>query len=270
MACRGAAAIALAGGALLCFACGGASPPPAPTPTPATETMEAGVDASASAAPIDLESEHKQFLTSCGNAAVSSADYCECAWGETRKVFSDEELSENRTDARKLEQARAKISSSCASKLPEDAVKQGFFSGCVADKPEMQPYCDCSWTEYRKKFSATELASADVVSDERFMSTRADVVKACSSKMPEQVARDGFVKGCSADEPRAEAFCSCAWKELRKTSSAAEIEAGTFDKKAAISKADKACGKLKPTMKPGTGTPPAGSPGPNGTPKQGK
>ena len=94
----------------------------------------------------------------------------------------------------------------------------------------MKAYCDCTWTEFRKRFSAAELGDEGTVASERFVAARAPVVKACSNKMPESVSKDAFMKGCAKDQA-ADKFCGCAWKELRKQASPAEIESGTFDQK---------------------------------------
>lgn len=227
----------------MCSACGGASP--ASNTAPAT-VADAGTSVQQSDVASKVEEEHKAFVANCTSAAASSSDYCECAWNETRAVFSDEELATDAADPDKLERVRSKVGTMCASKLPEDAVKKGFAAGCAGDKPEMQAYCDCSWNEYRKKFAAQDLARPDIVSNASFAAARAGVVKACASKMPENVVHESFMNGC-ANDPKANEFCECAWKELRKTSNAAEIEAGLFDRQAFITKTEKVCGKLKPT-----------------------
>ena len=72
------------------------------------------------------------------------------------------------------------------------------------------------------------------------------VVKACASKMNENVAKEMFNKGCAKD-PKLEKFCACAWKELRKAAgSAAEIQAGLLDDAKMRSALDKGCSKLRP------------------------
>jgi hypothetical protein len=112
----------------------------------------------------------------------------------------------------------------------------------------MKSYCECTWTEFRKRFSPAELSDEGIVHDERFLTARTPVVKACGNKMPESVSKDAFMKGCAKD-PSADKFCGCAWKELRKQASPAEIEAGTFEQKTAFAQVEKSCGKLRPSMK---------------------
>lgn len=228
----------------LVAACGGSTPAPRTAPPVGQGTVpEEGADGQTMAARV--EEQHRTFVEGCSSKAAASGEYCECAWGETRKGLTDEEIvSGQRPEMSKLEKVRAGISSTCASKLPEDAVKQGFAAGCSGDRPDMQAYCDCSWTEYRKSFSPAELASDDVVRNERFLAARKSVVQACAAQMPESVAKEDFMNGCNRDA-KAGAFCDCAWTELRKIANAGEIEAGTFDKAAYAAKTDKACGKLR-------------------------
>lgn len=228
---------------LMAVACGGSTPAPQTAPPVGQGTVpEEGAGQTMAAR---VEEQHRTFVEGCSSKAAASGDYCECAWGETRKGLTDEEIvSGQRPDTSKLEKVRAGISSTCASKLPEEAVKQGFAAGCSGDRPDMQAYCDCSWTEYRKAFSPAELASDDVVRNERFLAARKSVVQACAAQMPESVAKEDFMNGCNRDA-KAAAFCDCAWTELRKIANAGEIEAGTFDKATYAAKTDKACGKLR-------------------------
>jgi hypothetical protein len=41
-------------------------------------------------------------------------------------------------------------------------------------------------------------------------------------------------------------YCECAWKELRKSASPADIEAGLFDRQAFTAAVEKSCGQIKP------------------------
>ena len=70
-------------------------------------------------------------------------------------------------------------------------------------------------------------------------------MKTCGNKMPEGVSKEAFMKGCMKDAS-VDKFCGCAWKELRKQASPAEIESGTFDQKTIFAQVDKTCGKLRP------------------------
>ena len=233
-------------------ACGGGPPKPAvpaqpdvatsvpPTP-PKAEDGGAGPAAAAKTA----ADHHREFMGGCAKKAVNSPDYCECAWDEFRKVFTDEEMSAGDMPAGKLEKLKTQVLGACSAKIPEETVRDGFAKGCVGKNPDMKTYCDCTWTEFRKRFSAAELGDEGTVSSERFITARGPVVKACGNKMPESVSKEAFMKGCAKD-PTATSFCGCAWKELRKQASPAEIEAGTFDQKSIFGQVEKSCGKLRP------------------------
>jgi hypothetical protein len=188
---------------------------------------------------------HREFMGGCAKKAVNSPDYCECAWGEFRKAFTDDEMGAGDMPAAKLEKVKGQVAAACSSKIPEELVKDGFSKSCVGKNPEMKTYCDCTWSEFRKRFSPAELADEGTVTSERFVAARAPVVKACGNKMPESVSKDAFMKGCAKD-PAADKFCGCAWKELRKQASPGEIEAGTFDQKTVFAQVEKGCGKLRP------------------------
>ena len=74
---------------------------------------------------------------------------------------------------------------------------------------------------------------------------RVDVVaKACSTSMPEFVARDSYVKECSAAGASND-YCACGFAQVKKLASTGEIEAGLFDKRAAQTKVEAACKKFK-------------------------
>ena len=181
----------------------------------------------------------------CAKKAMNSPDYCECAWGEFRKAFTDEEMSAGDMPAAKLDRLKSQVVGACASKIPEDVVKDGFEKGCIGKSPEMKTYCECTWTEFRKRFSPAELGDEATVASDRFVAARVPVVKACGNKMPESVSKEAFMKGCAKAEA-ADKFCGCAWKELRKQASPAEIESGTFDQKTIFGQVEKSCGKLRP------------------------
>jgi hypothetical protein len=198
------------------------------------------------AAPTRTAADHKrEFMAGCAKKAVNSPDYCECAWGELRKAFTDEEMAIGDLPPPKLEKLKGQVLGACSSKIPEDNIHAEFAKACIGPKPELKLYCDCTWTEFRKRFSAAELNDEATVSGDRFTSARLPVVKACGNKMPEGVSKEAFMKGCMKD-PSVDKFCGCAWKELRKQASPAEIESGTFDQKTIFAQVDRTCGKLRP------------------------
>jgi hypothetical protein len=248
MLLRRAAVSALAVAAVCLVACGSAPPAPPAAPAPAA-AAPTGPTPAAPTTPAKggktAADHHREFMGGCAKKAENSPDYCECAWGEFRKMFTDEEMSAGDMPPAKLAKVKSQVAGACASKIPEETVKAGFQSGCMGKNPEMKAYCECTWTEFRKRFSTAELGDEETVQSERFLGARGPVVKACGGKMPESVSKEAFLKGCAKD-PSADKFCGCAWKELRKQASPAEIESGTFDQKALFAKVDKTCGKLRP------------------------
>lgn len=261
MIVRRAAASSCVVTAVWLVACGG-SPAAAPAARKAPVTAaapKAPVTAAAPTAPDaspppakaqgkTAADHHRDFMDGCAKKAINSPDYCECAWGEFRKEFTDDEMNAGDLAPAKLAHVKAQVAGACSSKIPEATVKSGFEAGCVGDKPEMKAYCACTWTEFRKRFSPAELGDEATVQSERFIAARKPVVKACGNKMPESVSKAAFLKGC-AKEPSAEVFCGCAWKELRKQASPAAIESGTFDQKTIFARLEKSCGKLRPKAK---------------------
>lgn len=236
-------------------ACGGGAPsiaPPTVTPTAkpdATGPEKSDPPSKPAGDPGKSSAQHKrEFMTGCASKATNSPDYCECAWDEFRKIFTDDEMNQTMAELpkEKLERVKTQVASACSSKIPEELVKSGFDKGCIGDRQEMKPYCDCTWAEFRKRFSAAELSDEETVKGDRFLASRAPVVKACASKMNENVAKEMFNKGCSKD-PKLEKFCACAWKELRKAAgSAAEVQAGLMEDAKMRSVLDKGCSKLRP------------------------
>jgi hypothetical protein len=229
-------------------ACGGGqTPPPAAAPPPgppSTTVAAAATSATVDAGPAPPTDHHREFTESCAKQVVSSPDYCECAWGELRKIVTDDEMSQE-IDGEKRARLRSQMLAACASKLPESAVREEFAKGCTNGAADMKSYCDCTWTEFRKQFSSAELADDATVQSERFRAAHGPVVKTCGGKMPERVSKEAFMKGCVKDAS-ADAFCECAWTELRKMATPAAIDSGNFDQKATFAKVDKVCSKLRP------------------------
>jgi hypothetical protein len=235
-------AAVLLGSAITLAACGGSPPKPASTsPAPTTSKEE-----TLPPKPVKTAADHhREFMGGCAKKAINSPDYCECVWGEFSKTFTTEEMGAGDMPPAKLEKVKGQVAAACASKIPEENVKADFGKACIGTKPELKPYCDCTWTEFRKRFSAFELNDEPTVASERFLSARVPVVKACAAKMPESVSKEAFMKGCMKD-PSVDKFCGCVWKELRKQASPAEIESGTFDQKSIFGQVEKTCGKLRP------------------------
>lgn len=235
-----ATAIIIVAGAIA--ACGGpASPPAAPE-----ASAEPGAAKPAEGRPAkSLADIRRGFIDTCSSRVPNAPDYCECSWEQMTKTFTEAEMNAEGEDKEKLEQFRARVEGACRGKLPEGLIKSSFVKSCSGDDAKVAPYCECTFGEFRKTMSVADLADPATAKTERFVAARKAAVKACGAKLPEQVVRDGFVAGCAKDE-KLKGFCDCAWKQIRKEKSAAELEAGLVDMDAMRPGIDKACGKLRP------------------------
>lgn len=219
---------------------GGASPQ-----TPAGGEQAAKGSAEPAKGHKSLVDLRREFMAGCGSKVLNAPDYCECGWEQMQKTFTEEEMNAPDEDKAKLAQLRDRLEGACKSKLPEDQIKSGFVKSCVGEQPKLAPYCECNWGELRKRLSAAELTDDAIVKTERFTLAKREAAKTCGPRMPEDVARDGFLAGCAKDESL-KPFCGCAWKALRAEKSAAEIEAGLVDLDALRPKIERSCSKLRP------------------------
>ena len=233
----------------LIVACGGgaSAPPKEPDAKADKPAGGAGDEAAAKGAGKTLVEHHGEFMQACSAKMPAAPDFCECSWEQMTKLFTlDDMNAPGEGDPQKLAQLGDQVKAVCRSKIPEDTVKQSFTKSCTAQNAGLQPYCECTWTQLRKKLSAGELSDDEIVKTERFIAANKESVKTCGSKLPDDVARQGFLQGCTEKDPKLGDFCGCAWKQLRAEKSAAEIEAGFVDMNAARPKIEKACAKLRP------------------------
>lgn len=210
------------------------------TPLPPT-----GGDAGASSSGNNLATNKKAFLEGCSKGGEGTEAFCDCAWGEMLSAVGEAKMGGEGPTEKDLMDSHPRVMAACKTKMPEAAVKKGFMTGCVGDRNEMQPYCDCSWSEFRKEFSPGDLGDEAIIKSDKFNAARAKVTKTCGSKVPEKVVKDGFLKACVRD-PKLEKFCGCAWDELKKMASPAEIEAGLVDQQKMNANLEKSCAKYKP------------------------
>ncbi len=237
---------------VLAAACGPGPTPETPKPgddagAPAQPPPagDAGAGSTAAAGGDRLEENHKAFLQGCSRGGEGTGPFCECAWNEMRTIVGDAKMATEGPSEKDLVESHPRVMAACKGKMPESAVKQGFMQGCIGDRPEMNAYCECSWTEFRKDFSAGDLGDEAIIQSEKFDKARAAVTKTCGSKISEKVVKEGFLKACTRDSSF-EKFCGCAWNELKKMATPAEIEAGIIDKNKVTTTLEKQCGKLKP------------------------
>jgi hypothetical protein len=235
-------ATAIAFVAIVIAACGGSASPPASPEASAEPAAAKGAEGHPAKSLADIR---RGFIESCSSRVPNAPDYCECSWEQMTKTFSEAEMNADGEDKEKLEQFRARVEGVCRSKLPEGLIKSSFLKSCSGDDPKVVPYCECTFAEFRKSMSVADLADPATAKTERFTAARKAAVKVCGAKLPEQVVHDGFVAGCAKEE-KLKPFCDCAWKQIRKEKSAAELEAGLVDMDAMRPNLEKGCGKLRP------------------------
>lgn len=228
---------------LLALGCGGASSPAAPAKSGEKGEEPTGEPADGGAS---LAHYREQFMAACGKNLADAPDYCECSWALFRKSFSESEMGSQNPDPHKMAKFQDEVGAACGDKLPEPVIFRQFIEGCNSKGKGLEPYCSCAWTELRKKLSVADFTLIETAESPRMEEARASMLRVCSPRLPERVPRDGFVRACVGDKPGAEAFCRCAWKQLRTTHSAAEIFAGGVDMSAAKPKIRNACAKLHP------------------------
>lgn len=278
--------VLLASGALLsvlAVACGGA-----PRPQPATASggavgdptvssssddeahgSRAGVTApqpvATGAAPAParpkktVEESHQQFVGECAKTP-DLKPYCECAWGVSQKSLSSEEIANDRTDPQKMAQLQSQVLHTCASHLPESAVRSGYLEGCERGEPGMRPYCECLWPELKQRLSIAELATPEAVRTPKFATAVKAGANKCGAKLPEDLVKKSFLTGCTGGKTESDAFCGCAWKELRSRMSLADIQSAGVGDQSQLEQMRANIGKSCGSLKPGA---PSTTPAPN-------
>lgn len=213
-------------------ACGGETPAPNNTPNADAATPTPSATASVDTTPKDagppaIDAQRDPFVATCMHGMPSQA-YCSCAWEQFRDVFKDADISQKPSDD-KLAALKQRTVQACASKLTETDMKPIFTNACVGTDSKKSPFCDCEWTELRKK-----LEVADFVGDftgPKFDDAKKAMVKACKGKMPEASAHADFQAGCTSRAPGKEKACECMWKKVRAKASPEEIAADLVDTK---------------------------------------
>ncbi len=230
---------------LLAAACGGESPStkapsgPGASASAASTAAPTSNVAKAEDAPVaDQAAMHEQFMGSC-TKQLPAPDYCECSWGEFRKLFGANED----VDPSKMKEFQDRVRLSCGAKIPEDTVKASFATSCEGRAAkELKGYCTCAWTELRKRISVAEFTGT--LDDDRGRAAKNEMIKSCGKQFPEGVAKKEFDAGCATSNEQ-KPFCECAWKVIRATASAAEIAANMVDMGAVKPKLQTQCGKLR-------------------------
>ena len=226
-------------------ACSSKPPKPADPPAPKPVASAAEPAESGPSREERMKMKQKIFTLSCLSQVPEEKDFCACIGRELTSNLTLEELESQNPNPARMRTAQQIASKACPA--TESMVQSNYLAACLADRKEMQPYCDCTWTEFRKQFSSEQMGSDEIVQNEKFIGSRKGVVKACEKTMPEKAAQSSFMKGC-AKNPANEPFCACAWKEARKLGSAAEIEGGVIPLDQIGLKAEQSCSKLRPKV----------------------
>lgn len=192
-----------------------------------------------------IEQQKRAFLDGCGKKTGNAPEYCQCAWDEFAKMFTEEEMKATDVPPEKLAEYKKALLTSCTAKIPEETIKAGYNKGCMSGRPDFGAYCECSYAELRKTFEPAELADEETIKSRRFNDAKNAAVKACAEHVPESAVRQSFMKGC-VKEPALNKFCTCAWTELRKQVTPAELEAGAYEENVVFPKVEKVCGKHRP------------------------
>ena len=112
---RTAAVVSLSAAAWLA-ACGGGTPQPVTPAQPyaiATGPKKPDEPVAPAVPPKTAADHHREFMGGCAKKAVNSPDYCECAWDEFRKVFTDDEMTAGDMPAPKLEKVKTQVLGAC-------------------------------------------------------------------------------------------------------------------------------------------------------------
>jgi hypothetical protein len=100
--------------------------------------------------------------------------------------------------------------------------REKFMSACTSELPGAADFCQCSWDVFRSMFSDEEMA-ADQPDPAKLAQYKQKLGPTCGSKIPESMAHDNFIVGCTGKGKELGAYCECAWTELRKTLAVADF-----------------------------------------------
>ena len=185
-------------------------------PEPKSSSASQDVD------PQVLEEHKKSFLSECLTSTEMS-DFCDCSWNVATKTLTSAEIVADKLDKPTMTKLQEAMSRECKDKVPESAIRVGFINGCTRGDRNAAAYCECIWPELRKTLSVAQLSTPQTATSPEFLAAKKGAAKLCSPKLPEDWARRRFFDGC-AEKPGYDAFCGCAWKELRTRMSIGEIE----------------------------------------------
>jgi hypothetical protein len=174
-----------------------------------------------------MESQREPFMQGCLEK-VKAPDYCDCGWEQFREVFKDSNLNESPPEGDpRLKKLAERTAAFCASKLPEDQIRDKFVDGCTSGDARKAPYCQCAWPALRKN-----LAPADFVGSfegPRFDEAKKSMIVVCKGKFPTDIAKAEFIQGCTGGNLTKTPRCECMWTKVHAKYSAEAVVAGLVD-----------------------------------------
>ncbi len=216
----------------IALACGGETPAPNNNPqtdAAPTPSATASVDTSPKdAGPPAIEAQHDPFVAVCMQSMPSQV-YCACAWDQFRDIFKDADVKQQPSDD-KVQLLKQRTQQTCAPKLTDTDVKPMFTNACVGSEPKKQPFCDCEWTELRKKLDAADFIGE--FTGAKFDDAKKAMAKACKGKLGDELAKKDLMAACTKAQPGHEKACECMWKKVHAKATAEEIAADVVDTKA--------------------------------------
>jgi len=103
-----------------------------------------------------------------------------------------------------------------------ESQREPFIQSCM-EKAHMPDYCACSFDQFREVFKDADLTKPVEPDDPRVKSLRERTVAQCASKVTEDQVKANFLQGCEDGDKRKAKYCTCAWPQLRKELSLADI-----------------------------------------------
>lgn len=107
-------------------------------------------------------------------------------------------------------------------KWSPDSQRENVMQAC-AKKIQSPDFCECEFEQFRDLFKDSAPVSGDPAKEPRFAALTERTKTACASKLPEDVVKSGFLKGCTEDDKRKAPYCECAWPALRKNLSVSDF-----------------------------------------------
>jgi len=105
--------------------------------------------------------------------------------------------------------------------------QRSFMSQCFDAQAEAKAFCECSWEVFSRLFTPEQMDQALV--PERMAAFKEDVQRSCAALLPEPLVQSRFIQECSLDHEALRPFCTCGWRELRRTHSKDQLAVARAD-----------------------------------------